>query len=512
MIALLDSILERTTMYRVMLYFLLALLAFAVVFAASGLLPFYWPDVVAGAAFLGLACFTVNRLLAGLVGAVPTAESQFISALIMALIFAPAPLGQAAPGLALAALLAMSSKYLIAYRKRHIFNPAAFGIIVTSLLLGERAAWWVGDPRLVPLVIVGGLIVTQGIRRFHLVLAFLIPYLALELAVSLALRPDLGAGLTRLWLLLSASPLFFFTFVMLTEPITGPQGDRLRVYYGVAIAILVVALERLPTGAAHPFLLALLIGNVLARIARFDPRLTVALVRKEQLSPDIWSFWFRPAHPVDFVAGQYFEVTVPHDNPDRRGIRRFFTIASSPTEPLLMFAIKVPERPSSLKAALLAMRPGGEISASDLEGDFVLPSSPDVPCCLIAGGIGITPFRSMVKYLLDTNSRRPITLIYSNLRREDIAFRGILDEAERRLGLKVVYTLNGEEIPPDWEGRTGFVDALMVRDEVPDYMDRLFYVAGPVAMVVAMGKMLSSMGIPGDRIKRDYFPGYVEPA
>ena len=127
---------------------------------------------------------------------------------------------------------------------------------------------------------------------------------------------------------------------------------------------------------------------------------------------------------------------------------------------------------------------------------------------LIAGGIGITPFRSMVKYLLDTRQQRPLVLIYANSGEEDIVYTDVFKQAERELGMHLVYTLTDRaRVSPVWTGRVGYVDTAMIREEVPDYGQCLFYVSGPNAMVDTTVRMLGHLGIHSDQIKTDFFPG-----
>ena len=117
------------------------------------------------------------------------------------------------------------------------------------------------------------------------------------------------------------------------------------------------------------------------------------LKEKVQLAPDIYDFIFVPTRKFAFAPGQYMEWTLGHDEPDSRGNRRYFTLASSPTENTLRLGVKFYQQSSSFKSALLAMDQQSEIVAAQVAGDFVLPDDPRQKCVFIAGGIGITPFR-----------------------------------------------------------------------------------------------------------------------
>lgn len=155
------------------------------------------------------------------------------------------------------------------------------------------------------------------------------------------------------------------------------------------------------------------------------------------------------------------------------------------------------------------MNKGDKIIASQLAGDFVLPKNKNKKLVWIAGGIGITPFRSMAKYLSDKNENRDVVLFYSNKIKEDIAYKNIFDEAAR-VGLKTVYTLTEEEsLPADWAGERGYVSEGMLKKYVPNYMERTFYVSGPHSMVAMFRETLGKMGVRRHKIVSDYFPGFA---
>jgi ferredoxin-NADP reductase len=116
----------------------------------------------------------------------------------------------------------------------------------------------------------------------------------------------------------------------------------------------------------------------------------------------------------------------------------------------------------------------------------------------------------MLRYLLDHNEERPITVFYSNRTAPEIVYADVLEEARNRLGIKTVYTLTDRKrVPPDWEGGTGRVDAEMISKSVPDYHERTFYLSGPRSLVVGFEEVLKTIGIPKSRIKSDFFPGFA---
>jgi ferredoxin-NADP reductase len=154
------------------------------------------------------------------------------------------------------------------------------------------------------------------------------------------------------------------------------------------------------------------------------------------------------------------------------------------------------------------MKAGDTISASHVAGDFVLPKDAKRKLVFIAGGIGITPFRSMIQYLIDTKQARPITVFYSNKTAADVAYKEILDRARVELGIKTIYALSAEKanVPGMMNGP---IDAQLIAREVPDFRERTFYISGPHAMVEAFKHTLTEMGVSRFNIKCDFFPGFV---
>jgi ferredoxin-NADP reductase len=404
-------------------------------------------------------------------------------------------------GLVWASVWAIASKYMLTLGKKHIFNPAALGVALTALFLGQPATWWVaGNLPMLPLVLVGGLFIARKLQRFDLIGVFV---LVNVLTVALTTPADmLVQALTET---LTHSPLFFLAFAMLTEPLTAPQARWPRLAYAALVGILAS-----PTIHFGDFYLtpeiALLAGNVFAWIVSPRGRFALTLERIEEAANGAYDFVFSSDKRLAFQPGQYLEWTLDVPNADSRGNRRSFTIASSPTEDQVRLGVKFYPSPSTFKRALGTMQPGDQIYASQLAGTFVLPRNPNTKLAFLAGGIGITPFRSMIQYLLDRNERRDITLLYGNAATHDIAYRGVFDAADRDLGIRTVYAVASDPSPEPGM-RAGFIDAKMIRAEIPDYRQRVFYISGPHAMVSLMQQTLRDMGVPRSRIKTDFFPG-----
>ena len=128
----------------------------------------------------------------------------------------------------------------------------------------------------------------------------------------------------------------------------------------------------------------------------------------------------------------------------------------------------------------------------------------------VAGGIGVTPFRSMTKYLLDNNESRSIITLYSARNTQDFAYKAIFEAARQKLGMKTVYYLTDSRAgQPDRYSRSGYITAEAIQTEVPDYQERMFYISGTYAMVTAMQAILKELGVSNSQVKVDFFSGYA---
>ena len=204
------------------------------------------------------------------------------------------------------------------------------------------------------------------------------------------------------------------------------------------------------------------------------------------------------------------EWTLPHVKTDTRGIRRYFTIASSPLEDTIRVGIKEAEKGSTFKNNLLSLHTGMGVLATSVSGDFLLPTDASKKLVFIAGGIGITPFISMIRTLLILGEKRDITLFYSNKTEEEIAYKYVLEQAEKELGIKVVHVLSDlEKISSSWQGEKGFITSEMIKDSLKDYKERSYFISGPPGMVAAYTTTLKDMGVSSFDIVTDFFPGFA---
>ena len=503
MLNFIDRFIDRITMYRLVLYYLLALLGGAFLLGMFKVISIDPTALAFSAVLITGASWVANQVFARVFGAIPNIESVFITALILMLILDPTTATdlKGVGLLIFASVWAMASKFIIAARRRHIFNPAALGVALPGLLLDQPATWWVsGVIWLLPIVLIGGLLLVRKLRRFDLVGAFAAVNIVATLVTS---APSEYVG--QLQIMAMHSPFFFFAFVMLTEPLTAPQQRLWRVLYGGLVGLLASPNISIAGYYFTPEV-ALLVGNLLTLAVSPAGRVVLTLERIEKAADGVFDFVFRPDRQLAFAAGQYLEWTMPVPRADDRGNRRYFTIASAPTEDEVRLGVKFYPKASAFKRELSELQIGDPIAASQLAGSFTLPADPDKKLVFIAGGIGITPFRSMLVELLDNNEPRPITVLYGNGRVKDIAYADVLNEAADRLGIETHYAVM-DPAGATSDMTVGFIDEAMIKRTVPDYRERTFYISGPQKMVATEKALLRHMGVPAWQIKTDFFPG-----
>lgn len=236
-----------------------------------------------------------------------------------------------------------------------------------------------------------------------------------------------------------------------------------------------------------------------------DVTLTLREVREEAL--DTKTFVFDAEGLVDARAGQYLLVKLDVPADPRRGSRSF-TMANDPgTEPVM---ITTRMRPSSpFKARLASMSVGERIVVKGPLGRFVLHET-DEPAWFLAGGIGVTPFRSMIRHAIDVGRRAPVVLLTSDRVPEAIPFRRELDAwAASQPWLKVVRTITRpRESKEPWSGLVGRIDAGWIREVAGDAGDAIVYICGPPGFVDPVMATMESFGISKDRVRSERFIGY----
>jgi ferredoxin-NADP reductase len=473
----LDTLLDKLTTYKLVLYLLYAYLACAIFLAFSGTVPFKASSIVLSAACLLGVAYVVNTALARFLNIPKNKESDQISALILTLILTPATTLRQFEILAAAALLAMCSKYILVIFKSHIFNPAAFGAVAIGFLFHSYASWWVGTEWMAPAVGLGAILIARKMKRFQLISLFIIISVVVALLTS-----NFNSASELVKILFLSSPLLFLASVMLTEPLTSPRSRDYLLAYGFVVALL-YSLPKLGLTPEE----ALLIGNVFALIVEPNKRIELIFSKSRKEAASIYSYIFTPASPIHYQAGQYLELTIPTHRSDSRGNRRYLTISSSPTEKDLMFTVKIPDKPSSFKHILHDFKPGQKLLADQLSGSFVLGDTEKQPVAFIDGGIGVTPFRSMVKSMVDAKEKRKVSLLYFAVTPEEFAFKDDFKVAAG-LGIETHYCLTSKQAPASWRGLHGNAEPKLISSAIPDYKKRLFYISGPQGFVHAVEK------------------------
>lgn len=207
-----------------------------------------------------------------------------------------------------------------------------------------------------------------------------------------------------------------------------------------------------------------------------------------------------------FEPGQYFFVSLikPPYN-DSKGERRHFTIVNSPNEEnTLSFATRI--RDSAFKKSIAELPVGTVVEVGPIDGEFTLPKDKDKKYVFLAGGIGITPFVSMLRYIREERLNYDITLIYSNRDRESTAFLEELQEISRdNPNIKLILTMTED---PDWVGERRKVNAGFMKEYLTGPETYYYMVAGTPGMVDAMKKVLKTAEVSGSNIKTENFPGY----
>ncbi|WP_447963290.1 ferredoxin--NADP reductase [Nitrospira sp. Ecomares 2.1] len=235
----------------------------------------------------------------------------------------------------------------------------------------------------------------------------------------------------------------------------------------------------------------------------------VALKKRQAIATGKMAFYFDRPPGFTFTAGQFIDLSLPNlSKAEPEGHTRALTLASSPSEQHLMVATRL--RDTAFKRTLTDMSIGASIDIEGPFGQFILPTDDSRTIVFLAGGIGITPFRSMLVESAHHKLSHRIILIYSNRHPKDAAF---LDELQTLQKENEHFTCIGTMTSPNrgteiWEGETGRIDQVMLKKYVKETEKALYYVVGPPAMVNGLRKMLESAGIPKTDIRSEEFVGY----
>jgi ferredoxin-NADP reductase len=306
-----------------------------------------------------------------------------------------------------------------------------------------------------------------------------------------------------LWQALAQRPLLFFVGFMLTEPLTLPP----RRWQQLGLAAVVGVVFAVPYNfgfLANSPEAALLLGNLLAFMAGQRGGVRLRFAGTRPLTASTTEFSFEPSRPVRFLPGQYMELDLPHDKADGKGRRRVFSLTGSPGESLVKFGVRTAGPVSAAKKVLLSLKPGDEVTATSVGGDFVLPRDSRKPVLLIAAGIGITPFLSHISSggLRD----RDAVLLLLARSADEVAYAEELKSA----GIRVVALIaDGSEPPPHITSFPAYgsrLDGDALKAMVPDVADRDVYVSGSPASVASLRRAAKQAG--ARQVHVDSFSGY----
>ena len=514
---LLDRQLGRVTMYRLVTLALGVLAVVSMLYTGIGSLGeglFTLGGQIATLAVLLVATIAASWGFARLWRVEPHLESSVITALLLYFLFLPQSDLPQLGWLWLAAVLAAASKFVLAWRGRHVFNPAAagaFGVYVVQSVLDVDptnrvgASWWIASADLLPWVAVAALLVLYRTHRLTLGVVFFAVAGALVVLGLQSFGQGIGdAALTAV----QTSPLIFLAGFMLSEPLTLPPRRHQQLVVAVVAAVVyayplaVLAFTDAPPlfGIGDQWqVAALLVGNLVAFGFARRSGLRLELLERRERAAGVHELVFRPSRRQRFEAGQYAELHLPHAGTDTRGTRRMFSVSSPPdASDTMTFALRVPEPASSFKRALLDLPVGSAVQSTGVIGDFLLPRRLSTPVALVAGGIGVTPFLSQLRAAVG----RDAVLVYGVPSGDDVPF---VDELAH-VRVVLVAPSRPAALPESWTWVEGSgVSADVVRGAVPDLADRRVYVSGPPAMVAPVAAGLRGSCVA---VRTDVFTGY----
>ena len=235
---------------------------------------------------------------------------------------------------------------------------------------------------------------------------------------------------------------------------------------------------------------------------------TVHLKSKNEVANGTMAFHFEKPAGFEFRPGQAVDVILSGADAQSADGRHAFSIVSAPHEDEIVVATRM--RDSAFKKALGSLPLGAAVELDGPFGSLTLHKKAERAGVLIAGGIGITPFMSMLRHAAHQHASQPLALLYSNRRPEDTAFLAELQALQQRHPpFRLVATMTEmEKSSQPWSGATGFVDAAFIRQAVKDLPAPVFYVCGPPGMVEAMRNILVEAGVDEDDVRSEEFYGY----
>ena len=471
-------------MYRTVLYSLIGLVVWSWVLSLLGVIHFFVIAMVIQLIIAVAVGYGVDRMMAYIYKVRSNPESMLVTSLIVYFLILPNGTTKNFILIGVAVAFAALSKYLVTWRGKHIFNPAALGVVVIGLVGLGFAGWWVATPWLLPFVAVLGAVTVYKTRRWDMVAIYLVTsvlMIAAQAAIKGTFEPNL------IVMAFTSFPLVFFACFMLTEPQTlAPKKMQRNI---IAFGVGLVGSSHLSLGilSTSPEM-ALLLGNIVSLFFMSQRSIALTLTGRRKLPGDQVEYHFESKKPLSFEAGQYAELHVPHKKTDGRGYRRMFTIASRPGVTSVTMITRHPEPASTFKKTLQKLPIGRQIRITGVWGDFTLPKDPKQKVLLVGGGVGVTPFMSHLAWLKHTGQVRDIVLVYSNRTMNDA-----INLDEYKSIAKVIL-------------HEGVLTNEALKNYVGDIAKRQVYVSGPPVMVDAVTKQAQQLG--ASSVHRDFFAGY----
>lgn len=232
-------------------------------------------------------------------------------------------------------------------------------------------------------------------------------------------------------------------------------------------------------------------------------------IRKVPVAADTLAFFFEKPADFTFVPGQFITIQLPGDPavlPERG--RYDFSIASAPNEKELLFVTRM--RDTHFKRHLASLNAGNTVEIEGPFGHMILPDDANIPVVLLAGGIGIVPFRSMIVDALGNNAHRAISLICSNRTRVHATFFDELQQLSRRhANFRFIPVMTQEEAGSQaWAGEKGYFTPQLLGRYLENTAKAMYYIVGPVKMVISTKRMVRAMGVAEEQIQMEVFTGY----
>ena len=239
------------------------------------------------------------------------------------------------------------------------------------------------------------------------------------------------------------------------------------------------------------------------------PIFMAKLKSREEVAEGTMAFQFEKPAGWTFKAGQFIDITLlePPET-DAEGNTRGFSIASAPQEEIIMVATRL--RDTAFKRVLKIVPLGTAVKIEGPFGNLTLHNNPARPAVMLAGGIGITPFRSILFRAANEKLTHRIFLFYSNRRPEDAPFLEALQKLEKEnLNYKLIATMTDmEKSKQPWDGETGPVNKEMLERYLERAGSPIYYIAGPAGMVKGLHTMLNEAGVDDDDIRTEEVVGY----